>query len=99
MASNTKLTVDQKTELKIMRINAKQEGLTITNNGQTTIAYKVKGNTVRFSTSVKSMDETKFRRKVGEFHALMRSMYNNYAVLNTTDFANMMISMDMPGYN
>ena len=87
MNSNTKLTPDQKFILKSMKTMAKMQGVDLINNGETTIAYMVKGNTVRFSTSVKSMDETKFRRKVGEYNALVRLMdYDNYIVLNIDDF-------------
>ena len=87
MTSNTKLTPDQKFILKDLKHLAKMRGIELANNGQTTVAYVIKGNTIRFSTSVMSEDETKFRRKVGEYYALIRLMdYDNYVVLNIDDF-------------
>ena len=96
MNSNTKLDSEQKSILRNMKIEAKDNGIKLCNNGETTIAFKYMGNTVRFSTSVSSPDETKFRRKVGEYHAITRLMWDNeYVVLNLTDFGNMLVNMGM----
>lgn len=69
MASNTKLDVHQKQERKILK--KMHPAVTLVNNGKTTIAFMLKGNTVQFSTSVMSPEEVKFRRKVGEYFALL----------------------------
>lgn len=96
MNSNTKLTPDQKFILKDLKKEARDNGINWANNGETTIAFKRMGNTVRFSTSVSSPDETKFRRKVGEYYALIRLMdHDNYVVLNLSDFDNMMANIGM----
>lgn len=72
MASNTKLTDSQKSELRNFKNCTKCEGITLAHNGQTTMAFLPRGNTVEFALSVASPDEVKFRRKVGEYHALDR---------------------------
>lgn len=72
MASNTKLTDFQKFELMDFKDRARDEGVTLAHNGQTTTAFLPLGNTVKFALSVASPDEVKFRRKVGEYHALER---------------------------
>lgn len=76
MTSNTKLTAHQKELFKGMKADANIDGIKLVNNGETTIAYIVRGNSVEFATASASPDEQKFRRKVGEFHALVR-FYND----------------------
>ena len=96
MNSNTKLDSEQKSILKDIKKEARDNGINWANNGETTIAWRYMGNTVRFSTSVASPDETKFRRKVGEYHEITRLMWDNeYVVLNLTDFGNMLVNMGM----
>ena len=70
MVSNTKLTFAQKEFLADMRVS--QKGVTVVNNGKTTIAYREFPNTVEFSLSVSSDTEKKFRAKVGEYLARLR---------------------------
>ena len=68
MQSNTKLNPMQKAERRTMLgefVGALVE------NGETTIAFRDRGNTVEFALAVMSPDEKKFRAKVGEYHALM----------------------------
>lgn len=87
----TKLTADQKEILADMKIDAATMGIKVVNDGNTTIAYMVQGNTVRFSTSVTAPTEKKFRRKVGEYLALNRLIEDNeYVIMNKFDFDNMM---------
>lgn len=71
--ANTKLTDFQKQSLRGLKMDAKGDGINILAlDNKTTIAYKVMGNTVQFALAVKSDDEIKFRRKVGEYNAITR---------------------------
>jgi len=91
MNSNTKLCPELKSILKDIKTEARDTGIQWGNNGKTTVAWKLMGNTVRFSTSVTSPDETKFRRKVGEYTAITRLMWDNeYVVLSINDFYNLL---------
>ena len=84
--SNTKLNADQKSERKQLKYAAKIKGWTIAENGVTTLVYAKKGNTVEFSMSVTSPDESKFRRKVGEFYALCRFSEGETVKMLVDDF-------------
>ena len=84
MQSNTTLSAGQKEDRKIMKMN--MPDVTLVNNQQTTIAYQEKGNTVEFALSVMSDNEKKFRRKVGEYHALARFGYNQTVKMARDDF-------------
>ena len=84
MASNTKLLDSEKSLLKEMRMY--QKGVTVVNNGKTTIAYREFPNTVEFSTSVSSPDEKKFRPKVGEFYARDRMDHGVTVKMDKNDF-------------
>jgi hypothetical protein len=86
MASNSKLTPLQKMDLKDLKFAAKAQDIQLAHNGQTTVAYQNKGNTVELALSVTSPDETKFRRKVGEFHALERFFDNQTVKMAAGDF-------------
>ena len=72
MASNTKLTSDQKCERKALMAQL-PKGATIgtTTCGVTVLAVP-DGVVTRFYSSVSSADEKKIRRKVGEYWALSR---------------------------
>lgn len=73
MTSNTKLN-DIEKELRrdmMQEFTVGNKGF-VRNNGQDTVAFIERGNTVEFAMSVMSPDENKFRRKVGEYHALRR---------------------------
>jgi hypothetical protein len=73
MQANTKLTTNQKLHLAEMKRN--NPDVTLVDNMQTTVAYRELGNTVEFALSVMSDNEKKFRRKVGEYHAMYRFSY------------------------
>lgn len=105
MASNTKLTPEQKTILRNLkkattmpgRMN-RLAGVQVVNvDNVTTIAFIERGNTVEFSLAVRSPDENKFRTKVGEFYALER-FYNSETVkMARADFA-VMCEMTFDAY-
>lgn len=86
--SNTKLTQDQKTFLK--ELKAKLPNVKVRNNGYTTIAYMDRGNTVEFAVSVAAPNEIKFRRKVGEYYAILRFNYKVTVKMDRKDFYHMM---------
>ena len=72
MESNSKLTPAQKAERKEMLANLPR-GSTIGNDGERfTVLCVPDGAVTRVFSSVMGDDETKFRRKVGEYHALLR---------------------------
>ena len=72
MTSNSKLTQEQKADRKEM-MDALPKGSTfaVSECGVTVLAVP-EGDLVAFSSAVMSEDEQKFRRKVGEYHALAR---------------------------
>jgi len=74
MASNSKLTRDQKAARKEMREELLQQGGSIVSSefARMTVVTFPQGNVTAVYSSVASPDEIKFRRKVGEYHALMR---------------------------
>ena len=75
-ASNSKLSAEQKEIFKGMKADFTGEIFSFPEAGLT-IAIEHKGlNTSRVAMSVMSPDETKFRRKVGKYHALSKLMYN-----------------------
>ncbi len=87
--SNTKLSAVQKEILA--EYKADYPNVFFATDCVTTFAYEYKGNTVRFSTSVMSPNEKKFRRKVGEYHAMMNLVDNDRFVhMSVHDFQNML---------
>ena len=90
MQANTKLNAGQKEFLKT--IKARNPKVTLCNNGQTTIAYMDRGNTVEFSLSVAAPTEKKFRRKVGEYFALLRFNDQETVKMASIDFHHMMVN-------
>lgn len=86
--ANTKLDAWEKEELKKnLMHDAKLLGIRVINlDDATTMAFRVCGNVVEFSLSVKSPDEQKFRRKVGQYHALVRILNNESVKMATGDF-------------
>lgn len=70
MLSNTKLGKFDKEILRAMK--DENPKITLSNNMETTIAFKESINTVEFALSVMSPNEKKFRRKVGEYWAMIR---------------------------
>lgn len=68
-------------------------GVTLKNNRETTIAFREKGNTVEFALSVMSPEETKFRRKVGEYYALDRYNTGQTAYMKKVDFYDMLFNL------
>lgn len=90
MTSNTKLTTEEKAELKEMKIAAANSNIRVINlDNKTVMAYSVKGNTVEFSLAVMSPDEKKFRVKVGEYYALSRFELGNTVKMDKIDFETM----------
>lgn len=90
MSSNSKLTPEQKTDLILIAKQAEIRDIrTLNLNGQTTMAYKDCGATVKFSLSVMAPDEKKFRAKVGKYHALTRFFNGEAVVMNHSDFETM----------
>lgn len=87
MRSNTKLTPEQKAQLKAYK---EFSPATVVDNGETVIAYMEKGNTVEFALSVMSPNEKKFRRKVGQYHALERFIWDQNIKMKKQDFYVMM---------
>lgn len=71
MASNTKLTSVQKQQLRDMKVDFPQVNF-LHNTRDLVCAYYSVGNHIRFAFAVKSEDEIKFRRKVGELCAMER---------------------------
>lgn len=71
MASNTKLSSIEKDDLKNFK-DEMPKNMAFGQCGRVTVLAQITGNVVRFSTSVASPDEKKFRRKVGQFHAAAR---------------------------
>jgi hypothetical protein len=86
--SNSKLSVGQKEDRKILKIT--MPSVKLVNNQQTTIAFQEKGNTVEFALSVMSDNEKKFRAKVGEYNALMRFEVGQTVAMNKFDFYTML---------
>ncbi len=73
MPSNSKLTKAQKQALRTLRAYFLADGGQLASLAPMTVAYMPTGtNTAEISTSIASPNEKKFRRKVGEYHALMR---------------------------
>jgi hypothetical protein len=82
--SNTKLTVEQKLERKRMLADLGGMGGTIGTRDYYTVVRlpEFKGSRMAmYSVSVRSMDEIKNRRKVGEYHALNKLFNKNQFVL------------------
>ena len=90
MTSNTKLTSEQKLDRKMLKNTERMQGAQIVNNGADTIVFKVLGNSVEFATSSASPDELKFRRKVGEFHAMERFQFGETSKLGKESFQNIL---------
>jgi hypothetical protein len=87
----TKLNTVQKDILRDMKIEAEELGIRVEHNFETTVAWRELGNTVQFSLAVSAPTENKFRRKVGEYLALERLMWNDQCVnMNKGDFYNML---------
>ena len=71
MASNTKLSQDQKDSLKFFK-DEMPKNMVFGQSGRVTVLVQLTGNVMRFSTAVASPDEKKLRRKVGQYHAADR---------------------------
>ena len=92
--SNSKLTLEQKRDRKEMRADFDTMGDGFINQYPefgVTIVGRMLQNTMQVAVSIMSPDETKFRRKVGEYHALV-NFYNAETIpvsidTNLEDFA------------
>ncbi len=78
--SNSKLTADQKLDRKDMLARMPDVQLFSFPESGVTVAASKEGTTVQFAVSLMSEDEQKFRRKVGEYHALSR-IWNGQTVM------------------
>lgn len=88
MASNTKLSKAEKATLKDFKANMPKNmafGFCV----ETTVLVEVNKNVVRFSTSVAGPDEVKIRRKVGQYHAMLRWGNGETAIMPSWAFAGM----------
>lgn len=88
MRSNTKLTKYQKNILIAMK--DEMSNVALVDNGETTIAFQEKGNTVEFALSVMSPEEKKFRRKVGQYWAYDRFHMGETVKMGREDFHRML---------
>ncbi len=79
MTSNSKLTQDQKAFRKEMIENLPTGSSFAVSDCGVTVLCVPDGKHTIVATGIMSADERKFRRKVGEFYALMR--YNNGEVI------------------
>lgn len=96
LASNSKLTPAEKLILKDYR--EEQANTVVYRNSTTTIVVRfnrLNSQLVRFSTSVQSPDEQKFRNKVGEYHARVRFDNGEVSILTRDDFMNL---VDVAGF-
>lgn len=96
MASNTKLTKEQKSILRDMKAEYPHVNFA-TDGDQVTCAFYHEGDNVRFAFSIMSPDEIKFRRKVGELHAMEHVLpdFNaQYAILPEAYFYEMLNALD-----
>lgn len=92
MLSNTKLTKDQKEQLKDMLVDFPHVQFA-TNMDNLVCAYFQDGNVVRFAFSVKSPNEKKFRLKVGKLNAMQKVLPewdNESTILPEMDFFDML---------
>lgn len=88
MQSNSKLTKFEKQNLK----NLKSEfpHVKFADNGENLVcAYFEQGNNIGFAFSIASPNEKKFRRKVGQYYAMLRVYDNRVAILPKCDFYHM----------
>ena len=92
-----KMTPEQKSDRATLREMARDEGVKLVHNFQTTIAYRVYGDMVRFSTSVHSPKEPArdYSRKYGEYLALDRALNGIDVPMLADDFTEMCYAMDM----
>jgi hypothetical protein len=72
MASNSKLSPNQKADRKAWMADLPLDATMITSVCGVTVLAVPDGNVTRFYSSVSSPDEVKVRRKVGEYWALYR---------------------------
>ncbi len=75
MASNSKLSPNQKADRKAWLADLPLDATMVTSVCGVTILAVPDGNVTRFYSSVSSPDEKKIRRKVGEYWALERWQY------------------------
>ena len=92
--ANTKLTRDEKSDLATLKMD--NPTINFYTNEETTVAFKANPNcnTVEFSLSVKSPDEVKFRRKVGEYIAIERFLNGHTVKMGKANFYKMLEAFD-----
>lgn len=79
--ANSKLTREQKAERKELKINFEDNGGYFHIAHGVTLAILPHNKMARISVSIMSEDETKFRRKVGEYNALWRWWNGEYITI------------------
>ena len=100
MASNTKLDKFEKDTLKAMKLDY-PEVCFATDYVNLVCAFYPVGTNVRFAFAIASKDETKFRRKVGEYLAMQRVLPdwdNTYTMLPYHDFHGMLDALEVVTY-
>lgn len=85
MASNSKISSFAKSELKLFKMSMRRN-MAFATSCNLTVLVRVMSNCVMVSTALASPDETKIRRKVGEFHAMERMNEGKYVVLPIPDW-------------
>lgn len=100
MRSNTKLTKEQKAILKDMK--REYPHVQFASDGQKLVcAFYPVGDNIRFAFAIKSDNEQKFRRKVGEMVAMEKVLpgfNDNYAILPDWRFWDMLQNASMDTY-
>ena len=91
--SNSKLNSCEKQGLREMKMDFPK--VLLVNNERTTVAFVESVDTVEFSLSVASKVERKFRRKVGEYLALVRYLENKTVKMDKFDFYDMLENTGM----
>ena len=93
--SNTKLDKFHKNLLPELRAENPRVQVAHFKHLRITIAYTRGLNATKFATSVASPDEKKFRRKLGEYNAVTRLVWEDkYAVLPDCFFERMLMDME-----
>lgn len=95
MASNTKLSLEQKHNFKQMKKDYPEVEF-VDNAGNLVCAYIREGRNIRFAFAVMSPDKLKFRREVGQYIAMQRVLRdwdNENTILPAGVFEDMRDSM------
>ena len=95
MQSNTKLTKDQKQQLRDMVADHPTVRFA-TDYDSVVCAFALHGNVMRFAFSVKSPNEQKFRMKVGKLRAMEKLLWEGeFTILPEAHFFEMLYSIEV----